>query len=355
MGIIYDKRYLDHQMGFEHPESPARLVTTMEMIESEKLLDDPKFKLIVPRPATIDELKLVHTADHIESVRRKDLMAKDGHLEYLDAGDTAVCGQSFDVAVLAAGGGITAVDAVLKGDVSSAFALVRPPGHHAFPDHSSGFCIFNNAAIMAEYLIKKKGFKRVAIFDIDLHFGNGTSDIFYRRNDVLYFSSHQDPRTQYPGTGYVHDIGEGEGKGYNICAPLAPGASDDVVQMIFEDVIKPVFEQFKPDFMLGSVGCDAHYSDPLSGLSFTTQGYGRYVDGFKKIAEKCCNGKMVLILEGGYRVKILGQSVINILKVLAGEKMPFVEKEIDSGESLLEYHQDLVKKMKEYLKPYWKF
>ncbi len=354
VGIVYSPKYLDHQTG-SHVESPERLVATMDLIKSEKLLESPKFKLIAPRPATVEEIKTIHHADMVELARVKSLAAKSGELQYLDAGDTVVSENSFDVALLAAGGGMTAADAVLSGEVSSAFALVRPPGHHANPSRSSGFCIFNNMAILAEYLTRKKGLKRVAIFDIDLHHGNGTSEVFYERNDVLFFSSHQDPRTQYPGTGFASDIGEGPGKGYNINAPLAPGAGDDVVQLIFSQVIKPVFEQFQPEILLCSFGGDAHYSDPLSGLSFTTQGYGHYVEGFKQIADKCCGGKMVLLLEGGYRVKVLAQSIVNILNVLAGQKMPFVENEHESGESLLEYHEKLVKKMKEHLKPYWKF
>ena len=355
VGIIYDPMYLEHQTGSDHVESPLRLVTIMDLIESEHLLDDPNFTMLAPRMATIDEIKMVHSTDMIEVARRKSMQARGGHLEYIDAGDTVASEKSFDVALLAAGGGLTAADAVVNGDVSSAFALVRPPGHHANSVRSSGFCIFNNIAIMAEYLIKEKGFNKVGIFDIDLHFGNGTSEIFYKRNDVLYFSSHQDPRTQYPGTGFIHEIGEGEGKGYNICAPLAPDASDDVVQMIFSEVIKPIFEQYEPEILLGSVGCDAHHSDPLSGLAFTTQGYGQYVQGFKDIAEKYCGGKMVLILEGGYRVKALSQSIVNILKVLAGEEMPFVETEINSSKSLLDYHRTMIGKMKELLSPYWTF
>lgn len=354
VGIIYDKRYLQHETG-SHVESRERLVATMDLIESEKLLASPDFKLIAPRPATIDEVRMVHDADMIERARIKAQQARDGGLQYLDMGDTVVSEHSYDVALLAAGGGMAAADAVLKGDVSSAFALVRPPGHHANASRSSGFCVFNNIAILAEYLLKKKGLEKVAIFDIDLHHGNGTSEIFYNRKDVLFFSSHQDPRTQYPGTGFASEIGEGAGKGYNINAPLAPGASDDVVQLVFAEVIKPIFEQYKPDILLGSIGGDAHFSDPLSGLSFTTGGYGRYVEGFKQIAEKCCGGKMVLLLEGGYRVKILAQIIVNILNVLAGKKMPFVENEQESGESLVDYHRNLAKKMQEHLKPYWKF
>nr|MDO8116917.1 histone deacetylase [Candidatus Sigynarchaeota archaeon] len=209
-GIIYDDRYLDHRTG-NHVESPERLIAIKRLIDEEKLLQDPGFMLVKPRMASVEDIKLIHEEDMIQKARVKSGQAKGGSLEVLDFGDTVVCEDSYDVALLAAGGVLEAADAVLDGRVKNAFALVRPPGHHANPLRSSGFCIFNNMAILAEYLIRKKGIKRIAIFDIDLHHGNGTSEIFYSRNDVLFFSSHQDGRTQYPGSGFIHEIGEGEG------------------------------------------------------------------------------------------------------------------------------------------------
>nr|MDO8117680.1 histone deacetylase [Candidatus Sigynarchaeota archaeon] len=240
------------------------------------------------------------------------------------------------------------------GRVKNAFALVRPPGHHANPLRSSGFCIFNNIAILAEYLIKKKDIKRVAIFDIDLHHGNGTSEIFYSRNDVLFFSSHQDGRTQYPGSGFIHEIGEGEGKGYNINVPLSPGAGDDVAYSLIDHVVRPVFEHYKPDIILGSIGADAHYSDPLSGLEFTVQGYAKIVKLFKDVAETSGNGRMILTLEGGYKVKVLAQVVVNILRTLADEDITFKDSHPSSNDKITGYHRELEKHLKETLGKYWK-
>jgi acetoin utilization deacetylase AcuC-like enzyme len=353
-GIIYDDKYLLHKTG-EHVESPARLIAINEMLQEEGFLSDDAYQVIAPRPATIEEIEMIHDRSMIEFAKKKSKEAGDGGLRLLDAGDTVVCGDSFDVALLAAGGCITAVDAVMNGTVENAFALIRPPGHHANRYHSSGFCIFNNVAIATEHLIRDAGVKRVAIFDIDLHHGNGTSEIFYGRNDVLYFSSHQDPRTQYPGTGYIGEIGKGDGAGYNLNVPLEPDAGDDVVQYLFTEVVKPIFEQFQPEILLGSVGFDAHHKDPLSGLAFTTQGYGKYVDGFKTIADDVCGGKLVCLLEGGYRVNSLAMCVSNILNVLQGRSMPHIELEIPASAKSMEYHERLASELKVLMSPYWTF
>ncbi|MHA1684525.1 MAG: histone deacetylase family protein [Promethearchaeota archaeon] len=353
-GIIFSPKYLKHLTG-THVESPARLEAIMDAIHNNNLLESESFTLIEPTMATVDEILWVHDKEVIDKVKKVSQKARNGSLQALDYGDTILCEDSYDVSLLAAGGVMDAVDAVYDGKVQNAFALVRPPGHHANQFHSAGFCVFNNMAIMTEYILRKKDSKKVAIFDIDLHHGNGTADIFYDRDDVLFFSSHQDGRTQYPGSGFIDEIGEGKGKGYTINAPLVPGASDDVVQDIFKSVIKPVFEQFEPDVVLGSIGCDAHHSDPLSGLSFTFQGYGNYVKGFKDIADKYCDGKLILTLEGGYRVGNLAKCIVNILRVMAGEDMTYIEDNLVSGENVIVYNEKLIASMKEELKDYWKF
>ncbi|MHA1371035.1 MAG: histone deacetylase family protein [Promethearchaeota archaeon] len=352
-GIIYDDRYLEHKTGM-HVESPERLIAITNFIKELNMLDDENFTLVKPKLADMEDIKLVHDIEMIKKAEIYSKKAINGNLQVLDFGDTVVSERSYEVALLAAGGVIIAADAVIDGELQNAFALVRPPGHHANRFRSSGFCIFNNMAIMAEHLIKNRGLKKVAIFDIDLHHGNGTSEIFYERNDVLFYSSHQDGRTQYPGTGFVSEIGENEGEGYNINLPLTPGASDDVVIKTVEKIIKPIFLQFKPEILLGSIGLDAHHSDPLSGLEFTTQGYGNYVKMFKDIADESCEGKMVLTLEGGYKVKILAKSVVNILKVLADEEPPFIEPDRISKPNVLQYHDALIEKMRNTLSKYWK-
>ncbi|MFX0100781.1 MAG: histone deacetylase, partial [Candidatus Hodarchaeota archaeon] len=320
-GIIYDDKYKLHLTGF-HNESPERLEAIMDLVNKKEMLETDDFILLSPRIGTVDDVKLVHEKRMIERAKIESGLARNGNLRYLDLGDTVVCEDSFEVALLAVGGVLTAADAVIEGKIHNAFAIVRPPGHHAKTHSSSGFCIFNNMAILAEYLVKK-GFKKVAIFDIDLHHGNGTSQIFYDRKDILFFSSHQDGRTKYPGSGFINEIGSGDGKGYNINVPFVPESGDDAAQKMFENIVKPIFEQFEPDFILGSIGCDAHYSDPLGELNFTTHGYGNYVKGFKDLAEKLCDGKLILTLEGGYSVRYLAQSIVNILYVLADKEMPF--------------------------------
>ena len=351
--IIYDERYADHRTG-SHVESPERVEAIWAQIMEDKLLDREKYRHVKPVPATVEDLELIHDKAMIDRARMKADQAKDGSLQVLDLGDTIVSEESYDVALLAVGGVLTAAEDVLSGKATNAFAFVRPPGHHANRHRSSGFCIFNNIAILAEHLIRNRGLKKIAIFDIDLHHGNGTSEIFYDRNDVLFFSSHQDGRTMYPGSGFVNEIGEGKGKGFNLNAPLVPDSTDDIARTIFTEVIKPVFEQYKPEIILGSIGCDAHYSDPLSGLQFTTQGYGNLVKGYKEIADACCGGKMILTLEGGYKVKVLGKSAVNILQAMAGDDMTHHDKLIESSDSVRRYSEKLLATMKETLKPYWK-
>lgn len=350
--IVYDDRYADHRTG-SHVESPERVKAIWAQILEDKLLGSAKYSHVKPEPGTIEDLQLIHDQPMIDRARMKADQAREGGLQVLDLGDTVVSGDSFDVALLAVGGLLTAANDVLSGKAKNAFAIVRPPGHHANKHRSSGFCIFNNVAILAEYLIKKKGLQKVAIFDIDLHHGNGTSEIFYTRNDVLFFSSHQDGRTMYPGSGFVNEIGEGVGAGYNINAPLVPDSTDDIATTIFDEVVKPIFEQYKPDIILGSIGCDAHYSDPLSGLQFTMQGYGNMVKGFKEIADACCGGRLVLTLEGGYKVKVLGKSIVNILQVMTGDEMAHHDKHIEASENVKRYHEKLLAAMKQTLKPFW--
>ena len=351
-GIIFDERYLEHQTG-SHVESPERLKAIMELIEKDGLLLSDSYQLIAPRPATVDEIKLIHTQDIIDRAKTKAELAKTNGLQYLDFGDTVVSAASYDVALLAAGGLLVAADKVMDGTISNAFCLVRPPGHHANFGRSSGFCIFNNIAVLAQYLLEKKGLQKVAIFDIDLHHGNGTSEIFYDRPDVLFFSSHQDGRTQYPGSGFIHEIGEGNGKGYNINIPLAPDAGDDVIEKLVKEIVIPIFEQYEPDIILGSIGGDAHYSDPLSGLTFTTQGYGNLVKQFKDVAEEYCDGRLILTLEGGYKVKVLAKSVVNILRVLDNQEMTHIDKDLKSNAKILDYHETLGNKLKKHLRDFW--
>ena len=307
VGIVYDPVFLLHETGF-HPERKERLEATINLLRREGVLD--KLARIEPRPATEEEIARVHDLGYIHSVQQ----AWDSGRGYLDM-DTYLNQHTYDVALKAAGGGLEALDWVMK-EGEKVFLLVRPPGHHAEQNRGMGFCIFNNIAVAAEAARAVYGLERILIVDWDVHHGNGTQDSFYDDPGVLFFSVHQSPA--YPGTGSLGETGTGKGKGYTINVPLGPGSTDEDYRLAFEKVLKPVAEQFKPQLLLVSAGQDAHTLDPLAGMSLTLAGY-RWMTAFlKDIADRHCGGKMLLFLEGGYDLKGLSEAVLVVLDELAG-------------------------------------
>lgn len=334
IGIIKSNEYLKHQMGAFHPESPNRLKVIYEMIEKNFPInsDNSPFVFINPRKATKQELMLIHTSPYITAIEK----TQNKERVILDP-DTSTCPETYNVACLAVGGVLEAIDRIMKGEIKNAFALIRPPGHHAEADRAMGFCFFNNIAIGAEYLIQKYKLKRVLIVDWDLHHGNGTQNAFYFRSDVLYFSTHQFP--YYPGTGKENEVGSGNGEGYIVNVPLSPGKNDKDFLYIFQNILRPIAEQFKPEFILVSCGFDICEGDPLGGMKVTSQGFGVLALELKKIAEKLCKGRLLLVLEGGYSLNCLREGVKEILKVLSGQVKsykingnisPELKKEIES-------------------------
>jgi len=219
--VLYTPKYLNHDPGPTHPESPKRLEAIMEELNHSGLLETGKCSLIEPKRASIDDLKLVHEPDYIQLV--EGYCASGGGL--LDLGDTTVSPRSFETARFAVGGALEAVDLVMDGKFENAFALVRPPGHHAGPYYAMGFCLFNNIAIAATHLLRERGLDRVLILDIDAHHGNATQEIFYSTNRVLYMSLHQDP-TGFPGTGFIDETGKGDGLGYKSTTKYTSKPSD---------------------------------------------------------------------------------------------------------------------------------
>ncbi len=228
--------------------------------------------------------------------------------------DTVLCKDSYDVALLAAGGAVAAVDAVNSG-LDSSFALVRPPGHHATPKGGMGFCIFNNISIAVRHA-QKIGKKRVLIVDWDVHHGNGTQDAFYDDPSVLYFSTHQYPH--YPGTGWLDETGAGEGIGYNINVPLPAGTDDSGFVAAFEEILVPAALSFRPDIVVISAGQDACKNDGLAQMQMSTEGFAMLASIVKSIATDSCGGKLASVLEGGYNLKLLSHSVAAILDVFTG-------------------------------------
>ena len=269
-----------------------------------------RLDLIKPRRAQLNELQYIHHRDHIEKVRR----CSEIKLQ-LDP-DTILSTESYDVATLAAGGAITAVDAVLD-NVENSFALVRPPGHHATPVRSMGFCLFNNIAIAARHA-QKKGLKRVLIVDWDVHHGNGTQEAFYDDPSVLYFSTHQYPH--FPGTGWLDEVGKAEGMGYNINVPLPAGTNDAGFVAAFEEILLPAALEFSPDIVLISAGFDASLSDGLAGMKMSAEGFAVLASIVKSIAKESCAGKLAAVLEGGYNIMLLPESIASVLEVFMGKE-----------------------------------
>jgi acetoin utilization deacetylase AcuC-like enzyme len=305
-GIIYHPDYLKHETG-AHPENKERLLSILANLRETGRLK--KLELKDPRSATLDEIQYIHSIDQIEKARKYSELEKR-----LDP-DTVLSKDSYNVALLAAGGAITAVDAVLD-NLDCAFALVRPPGHHATPTKSMGFCIFNNIAIAARHA-QKIGKKRVLIVDWDVHHGNGTQDAFYDDPTVLYFSTHQYPH--YPGTGWMDEVGTGNGEGFNINVPLPEGTDDSGFIAAFKEILVPAAREFSPDIVLVSAGMDACRNDGLAQMRMSVDGFSALATIVKSIAKECCGGKVAVVLEGGYDLKLLSHSVAAVLDVFMGK------------------------------------
>ena len=309
-GFVYHEDYLKHDTGPGHPERPERLKAIVKSLEERSLL--PKLARIEPAKAELEWIREIHTQNYIDHVSGS---CKRGDI-YLDSGDTVICRDSYEVALLAAGGCLRAADAVMDGMVENAFCAVRPPGHHAEKEKTMGFCIFNNVAILARYLQKTHGMGRILIIDWDVHHGNGTQNAFYADSSVFYFSIHQFPH--YPGTGGKSEMGYGEGDGFTLNVPVGTGEGDEDYIRVFNEILKPASLEYDPDFVLISAGFDAHSSDPLSGTSLTEKGYEAVTGIVKDIAGKCCKGRVISVLEGGYDLYSLAESVNVHISALMG-------------------------------------
>jgi len=343
-GIVKDSRYLQHTAGASHPESPERLASVYEMLDNPNM--SWKYVHIEPSEASRDQIAYVHTIsyiDHIASTAGKSHVILDP--------DTITSAETYEIAKLAVGGVCKAIDAVMMGEVDNAFAFVRPPGHHAGAGNSAGFCVFNNIAIGAMHAIKTYGLKKILIVDWDLHHGNGTQKIFYSDRRVLYFSTHQYP--YYPGTGGLQEIGEGQALGYTINVPLRRGAVNGTFVSAFRKILEPVALAYRPELILISAGFDIHLQDPLGGMHVTPEGFAALARVLLNIADACCSGRMVGVLEGGYHVQGLTRSVKATLEEMFDEthctekKLDLMEQEAD------ENNKPVIRSVRETLRPYW--
>jgi acetoin utilization deacetylase AcuC-like enzyme len=305
-GLVYDPIYLEHDTG-SHPENSQRLVAIMSHLEETGLINQTT--TLSPRPASTEKLEMVHAPEYISQIKNK---AERGG-GWLDL-DTVMCPKSYEVALYAAGGLLTAVEAVMKGEVDSVVALVRPPGHHATRNRAMGFCIFNNVAIAAKFAMANFNLSRVLIVDFDVHHGNGTQDTFYADSKVLYFSTHQYPF--YPGTGSINQIGSGEGEGATVNFPMTAGWGDEEYLRAFNEVLVPVAQRFQPQLILVSAGFDPHWADSIALMQVSVTGFAQMVTVLKKLAIELCQGHLVFTLEGGYNLQVAASSVRAMFDVL---------------------------------------
>ena len=309
VGYVYDPIYLKHDTG-QHVENAKRLEALVSHLEQTGLKQ--QLTLVKPRAASVEELSLVHQRQYIWHIH--DVAQKGGG--WLDV-DTVMSPDSYEVALYAAGGAIRAMEAVMDGEVGSAFALVRPPGHHATPRRAMGFCLFNNIAIAAQYALAKYRLERILIIDFDVHHGNGTQEAFYHNPQVTYTSTHQYPF--YPGTGSVEETGSGEAKGATINIPLPAGCGDGEYLQVFEQIILPAARRFEPQLILVSAGYDSHWADGLALMQVSVTGFGQVARIIKGLAEELCGGRLVFSLEGGYNLNALAASVKATFDVLLGD------------------------------------
>jgi acetoin utilization deacetylase AcuC-like enzyme len=297
-------RFADHDAGRGHPERPARLEAVIAGATQTMVVD--ALVMIEPRAATVEEMQRVHPAGYLGAIERF-CAAGGGRID----DDTAANGASYEAATFAAGAGLTAIEALDRGEGEAAFCAVRPPGHHATPSRAMGFCLVNNAAVAAANLAARG--ERVLLVDIDAHHGNGTQDAFYERGDVFYVSFHEWPL--YPGTGRLGERGQGDGINRNLNFPLPEGATGDVYLRAIDDVLAPLAEGFDPTWLVISAGFDAHRRDPLTGLLLSSGDYGMITE---RLLEFAPAGRRLVFLEGGYDLQALADSTAASLGALAG-------------------------------------
>ena len=307
-GLVYDPIYLEHGTG-DHVENSRRLVTAMSHLRETGV--EEKLTRVPARPASMEELEMIHAPEYISYVKGK--VERGGG--WLDP-DTVVSPKSYEAASYAVCGGLAAVEAVVKGEVDNAFALVRPPGHHAIHDRAMGFCIFNNVAIAARFALSRFNLKRILIADFDVHHGNGTQDAFYADPAVLYFSTHQYPF--YPGTGWLNETGTDKAEGTTVNFPMVAGWGDEEYLRAFNEVLVPVARRFQPQLILVSAGFDAHWADHLAMMRASITGIARITKVLKELAAELCQGRLVFTLEGGYNVRVVAFSLKAIFDVFFG-------------------------------------
>jgi acetoin utilization deacetylase AcuC-like enzyme len=312
VGLVLDEVFLTHRPHDVHPERPERLLAVGKALADAGLVE--RSERLPVRSATDEELGRVHDPALL-SLLERELPGKSGYLD----GDTYFSPGSWAAARAAAAAAVDLAEASVSGRAPRGLAVVRPPGHHATPTRSMGFCIFNNVAVAAR-AARAAGCARVAVLDWDVHHGNGTQDAFYADPSVLYLSTHQWPF--YPGSGASDEIGEGAGKGSTVNVPLPAGSGDAEYEAAFDELIVPALRAFAPDLLLCSAGYDAFVDDPLAGMRVSLEGFRRLATRARAVADEVAGGRMVCVLEGGYDLGGVAGGALATFEVLASPEIP---------------------------------
>lgn len=314
--LLYSDRFLLHDAGPGHPDTPDRLAYVIESLRQNKTLAArlrwPSFSA-----ATRADLLAVHQASYLDLLEAEQQQLTHQPFLALSTGDTILSKHSLEVAKLASGAAMAGIDAVMQNKSRSAFALVRPPGHHATSNRGMGFCIYNHIAVAARYAQRKYGVQKILIVDIDVHHGNGTQDIFDQDSRVFYFSAHQHPL--YPRSGRPEENGQGPGKGYTMNVDVSPGSDETVILKAMTVQLAAAMQQFQPELILVSAGLDAHRGDLLGGLNYSDAGYAAIAQHLMRLANQYAQGRTVWVLEGGYVPDNNARAVEAILQVLTAQ------------------------------------
>ncbi len=348
--VTYDEKYAQYDLGEGHPFRGDRYINAMRFFEAQGFFKLPNICKLSPRPAQKEDLLRVHDSSYVDLIFRLGAQRRNYDVE------TPVSPEILEALMLLIGGAIEAGEAVVEGKANRGVAL-GSGFHHAGRNYGGGFCLFNDIAIMVEYLRQKHELKRVMIIDHDVHAGNGTSDIYYEDPNVLFISLHQDPRTFYPGTGFIQQIGRGFGKGYNVNVPLPPLTGDQTYLKALREICVPLAEEFKPELIVSNGGSDPHFADMLGGLGLTAKGFFQISRTIVETAEKICEGRVVLIPGSGYNPTVLplcwyalAAGVLGLEKIdLKDPYTPPVEPEFVRRKV-----EDTLRELKKILKEYWK-
>jgi len=349
VGLSYHEKYAQYDLGPSHPFRGDRFTNAITLFQAQGLLRQPNVVVLQSKPASRQDLLRVHDENYVDLIFHLGQQSRPYDIE------TPVSPSILEATMLIVGGAIEAGKAIYEGQVDRAVAL-GCGYHHAGPNYGGGFCLFNDIAVMIEYLREKFGLKRVMIIDYDVHFGNGTSDIYYEDPNVLFISMHQDPRTIYPGTGFIEQIGRGAGTGYNVNVPLPPQTGDETYLYALKEIFVPLAEEFKPEIIVGNGGSDSHFADLLGSLGLTVQGFFKVSRTIVETAEKVCRGKVVLMPGSGYNPTVLppcwyalAAGVVGLERIDVSDpstppvEPAYVRREVD----------DTLRNLKRLLRKYW--